>query len=373
MKRVYNFSPGPAMLPDPVIERLREEMGDWHGSGMAAMEMGHRSAEFTSIAEKAEADLRDLLSIPDSYKVLFMQGGATAQFAAVPMNLCTADDTADYLVTGYWSRLAVREGARFCQANIVLDTADNGDTSIPEADQWRLSERAAFFHYVDNETIGGLRLPTVPVTKAPLVVDMSSSILSEPINVEDYGVIYAGAQKNIGPAGLTIVIVRDELLGDNKGKDKKGNARKGAIPGVFDYRRMADAGSMLNTPPTFSWYAAGLVFEWLKAQGGVEKMAARNRAKADRLYRAIDGSAFYANPVAVKYRSVMNIPFMLADESLDTLFLEQAAERGLTSLKGHRSVGGMRASIYNSMPDEGVDALVEFMGEFERNHGQAFT
>lgn len=352
------------MLPDPVIERLREEAGDWHGSGMAAMEMGHRSAEFTSIAEKAEADLRDLLSIPDSYKVLFMQGGATAQFAAVPMNLCTPDDTADYLVTGYWSRMAVKEGARFCQANIVLDTADNGDTSIPEADQWRLSDQAAFFHYVDNETIGGVRLPIVPVTQAPLVVDMSSSILSEPINVQDYGVIYAGAQKNIGPAGLTIVIVRDELI-----IEKKGSAPKGAIPAVLDYRKMADAGSMLNTPPTFSWYAAGLVFEWLKVQGGVEKMAARNRAKADRLYRAIDNSDFYANPVAIKYRSVMNIPFMLADETLDALFLEQAAERGLTSLKGHRSIGGMRASIYNSMPDEGVDALVEFMGEFERTNG----
>lgn len=363
MKRAYNFSPGPAMLPGPVIERLREEAGDWHGTGMAAMEMGHRSAEFSSIAEKAETDLRDLLSIPDSYKVLFMQGGATAQFAAVPMNLCAPDETADYLVTGYWSRMAVKEGARFCHANIVLDTADNGDTSIPEADRWHLSDQAAFFHYVDNETIGGLRLPTVPVTEAPLVVDMSSSILTEPIKVEDYGVIYAGAQKNIGPAGLTIVIVSDELL------DRKGNDKKGAIPSVLDYRRMANAGSMLNTPPTFSWYAAGLVFEWLKAQGGVEKMAARNRAKADRLYRAIDDSDFYANPVATKYRSMVNIPFMLADENLDALFLEQAAERGLTSLKGHRSVGGMRASIYNSMPDEGVDALVEFMGEFECTNG----
>ncbi len=352
------------MLPGPVIERLREETGDWNGAGMAAMEMSHRSAEFISIAEKAEADLRDLLSIPDSYQVLFMQGGATAQFSAVPMNLCGPGDTADYLVTGYWSRKAVKEGARFCQANIALDTADNGDTSIPEAGQWNLSDQASFFHYVNNETIGGMRLPTVPVMKAPLVVDMSSSILSESINVEDYGIIYAGAQKNIGPAGLTVVIVRDELL-----KNKKGNGRKGAIPIVLDYRKIADAGSMLNTPPTFSWYAAGLVFEWLKAQGGIEKMAARNRAKADRLYQAIDSSDFYSNSIEKKYRSLMNITFMLADDSLDALFLKQAAECDLTSLKGHRSVGGMRASIYNAMPDEGVDSLVSFMGEFERANG----
>jgi phosphoserine aminotransferase len=364
MKRVYNFSAGPAMLPGPVIERLREETGDWHGVGMAAMEMSHRSAEFISIAEKAEADLRDLLSIPDSYKVLFMQGGATAQFAVVPMNLCAPGDTADYLVTGYWSRKAAKEAARFCQANIALDTAENGDTSIAEESQWRLSDKAAFFHYVTNETIGGVRLPTVPVTKAPLVVDMSSSILSELINVNDYGIIYAGAQKNIGPVGLTIVIVHDELL-----NERKGNGQKDTIPMVLDYRKMADSGSMLNTPPTFSWYAAGLVFEWLKAQGGIEKMAARNRAKADRLYQAIDNSDFYSNPVEKKYRSLMNIPFMLADESLNALFLEQALERGLTSLKGHRSVGGMRASIYNAMPDEGVDALVAFMSEFERTNG----
>ena len=352
------------MLPGPVIERLREETGDWHGVGMAAMEMSHRSAEFISIAEKAEADLRDLLSIPDSYKVLFMQGGATAQFAVVPMNLCAPGDTADYLVTGYWSRKAAKEAARFCQANIALDTAENGDTSIAEESQWRLSDKATFFHYVTNETIGGVRLPTVPVTNAPLVVDMSSSILSELINVNDYGIIYAGAQKNIGPVGLTIVIVRDELL-----NERKGNGQKDTIPMVLDYRKMADSGSMLNTPPTFSWYAAGLVFEWLKAQGGIEKMAARNRAKADRLYQAIDSSDFYSNPVEKKCRSLMNIPFMLADESLNALFLEQAVERGLTSLKGHRSVGGMRASIYNAMPDEGVDALVAFMSEFERTNG----
>ncbi|MCZ6561104.1 MAG: 3-phosphoserine/phosphohydroxythreonine transaminase [Gammaproteobacteria bacterium] len=359
MKRAYNFSAGPAMLPGPVIERLQDEIGNWQDTGMGAMEMSHRGAEFTSIAEKAETDLRDLLSIPESYRVLFMQGGATAQFAAVPMNLCAPGDTADYLVSGYWSRKALKEGARFCQAHIVFDTADNNDTSIPEADQWRQSGTAAFTHYVDNETIGGLRLPGVPEVDSTLVVDMSSSILSAPLKVEDYGLIYAGAQKNMGPAGLTIVIIREDLL----------NYQHGTIPAVLDYRKMADSGSMLNTPPTFAWYTAGLVFEWALAQGGVEKLAARSQANADRIYQAIDDSAFYSNPVAKKYRSLMNIPFMLADDSLDGLFLEQAAKHGLMSLKGHRSVGGMRASIYNAMPDEGIDALVEFMGEFERANG----
>ena len=359
MKRAYNFSAGPAMLPGPVIERLQDEIGSWHDTGMGAMEMSHRGAEFTSIAEKAESDLRDLLAIPASYRVLFMQGGATAQFAAVPMNLCAPDDIADYLVTGYWSRKALKEGGRFGQANVVFDTAEDNDTSIPEADQWRQSAKAAFTHYVDNETIGGLRLPGVPEVDSTLVVDMSSSILSAPLNVEQYGIIYAGAQKNIGPAGLTIVIIQEELL----------DYEHGPIPSVLDYRKMADSGSMLNTPPTFAWYTAGLVFEWAIAQGGVEKLAERNHAKADRIYEAIDGSAFYSNPVAKEYRSLMNIPFMLADDSLNGLFLEQAERRGLMSLKGHRSVGGMRASIYNAMPDEGVDTLVEFMGEFERANG----
>ncbi len=357
--RAYNFGAGPAMLPNAVVDRIRDEMGDWHGTGMSAMEMSHRGPEFTSIAEKAEADLRELMAIPADYKVLFLQGGATSQFAAIPLNICQPEDRADFLVSGYWSRKAAKESARFCRANIAMDTGPDGDRNIPGAEHWKLSDDAAFVHFADNETIGGVRFPFLPKCTAPRISDMSSSILSGPVDVGDYGIIYAGAQKNIGPAGLTIVIIRDDLLG---------RQRKG-VPTVMDYQKMAAAGSMLNTPPTFAWYAAGLVFEWLKEQGGLERMASRNQAKAELLYQAIDSSDFYSNPVDVGCRSLMNVPFILADASLDRQFLQQADDNGLKSLKGHRSIGGLRASIYNAIPYEGVDALVQFMSEFERVNG----
>lgn len=344
------------MLPSQVVERVRDEMGDWRGTGMAAMEMSHRSPEFMSIASGAEQNLRDLLAIPDHYRVLFMQGGASAQSAFVPLNLCASDERADFLVTGYWSRKTAKEAARFCAANVALDTAGNNDTGIPAATEWTLSDKSAFLHYADNETIGGVKFREPPQGNGPLVADMSSSILSEPVDVERFGVIYAGAQKNIGPAGLTVVIVRDDLL------ERSGQL----VPAVFDYRKVAAAGSMLNTPPSFAWYVAGHVFRWVLEQGGVAAMAARNTAKAARLYAAIDNSDFYSNPVVLDSRSVMNVPFVLARPELDAEFLSLANERGLVSLKGHRSVGGMRASIYNSMPDEGVDALIEFMNEFEK-------
>ena len=357
--RVYNFSAGPAALPLPVLERARDELPDWQG-GLSVMEISHRSKAFVAVAERAEADLRELLAVPAGYRVLFMQGGATAQFAAVPLNLAREDGQADYVNTGHWSERAIREARRFVNVRIAADEAASTYTTVPERASLRPAPGAAYLHYTPNETIGGVEFPYVPdAGDVPLVADMSSTILSRPIEVARFGLIYAGAQKNIGPSGITVVVARDELLG---------RARAGT-PSVFDYRAVADAGSMLNTPPTFAWYVAGLVLEWLKGEGGLAEMARRNESKARMLYAAIDGSAFYSNPVARDCRSWMNVPFRLAKPELDQRFLAEAAAAGLAHLAGHRAVGGMRASLYNAMPVAGVAALVEFMREFERRHG----
>jgi len=356
MARKFNFSAGPAMLPTAVIERAQAEMLDWNGSGMSVMEMSHRGKEYMSIASKAEQDLRDVMNIPDNYKVLFLQGGASSQFAAIPLNLMGDKSSADYINTGMWSKKAIAEAKRYINVNIAADTSEGGFTTVPAQEELKLDPNAAYVHYTPNETIGGVEFDYIPETgDVPLVADMSSTILSRPIDVTKFGMIYAGAQKNIGPAGLCIVIIRDDLLG--KASD--------ICPTMFNYSVHAENDSMYNTPTTYSWYVAGLVFEWLKDLGGLEGMAAINRRKAEKLYAAIDGSDFYANPVARNARSWMNVPFTLADAELDAEFLKGAAEKGLITLKGHRSVGGMRASIYNAMPEEGVDALVAYMKEFE--------
>jgi phosphoserine aminotransferase len=359
MTRVFNFSAGPAALPQEVLEQLQDEMLDWQGHGMSVMEMSHRGKAFVGIAEQAEADLRELLAVPANYKVLFLQGGATAQFAAVPYNLAAPDAVADYVNTGAWSKKAIGEAKRYCKVNVAAD-AGGKYSGIPTREGWQLTPGAAYLHYTPNETIGGVEFPFVPeVGEVPLVADMSSSILSRPIDVSRYGVIYAGAQKNIGPAGLVVVIVREDLLG---------RARPDT-PTVFDWKAMAGDGSMLNTPATYSWYVAGAVFQWIKRQGGLVAMEKLNRAKAGKLYATIDASGFYANPVAKDCRSWMNVPFTLPDASLDKPFLAGAEAAGLSTLAGHRSVGGMRASLYNAMPMAGVDALVDYMAEFQRKHG----
>ncbi|KKM86643.1 hypothetical protein LCGC14_1276930 [marine sediment metagenome] len=348
------------MLPDQVMKQAQQEMLDWHGTGMSVMEMSHRGPEYTSIAEQAEADLRDLMGISDDYAVLFLQGGASLQFPMIPMNLLRGKKQADYFNTGAWSTKAITEAQRFCDVNVVSDSTPNHFTTIADTKDWSLNSNAAYVHYTPNETIHGLEFADIPeVNGVPLVADLSSTILSRPIDVSKFGMIYAGAQKNIGPAGLCIVIIRKDLMGD-------------VLPGtptMLNYQTHADNGSMFNTPATYSWYLAGLVFAWLKKQGGLEAMATINQRKADKLYSAIDTSDFYANPVDLRYRSWMNVPFTLADSSLDKLFLQKAAQQQLLTLKGHRDLGGMRASIYNAMPEEGVDALIAFMKEFERQHG----
>jgi phosphoserine aminotransferase len=360
MARPYNFSAGPAMLPEAVLRRARDEMLDWQGSGMCVAEMSHRGKEFMSIAEAAEADLRELLGVPDNYKVLFLQGGASSQFGMVPLNLLRGGKSADYIRTGSWSKKAIAEAKRYCSVTVTDGAVDGRFTSVPEQGDLNLTADAAYVHYTPNETIEGVEFPYIPDTDdKPLVADMSSTILSRPLDVSRYGVVYAGAQKNVGPAGLTIVIVRGELLG---------NPLEGT-PTMFDYRTHADSGSMYNTPPTYAWYLAGLVFKWLKEMGGLPAIAAVNERKSQVLYRAIDESGFYANPVDPACRSWMNVPFTLADSALDATFLAEAKAAGLLTLKGHRSVGGMRASIYNAMPEEGVNALVELMAEFERRYG----
>jgi phosphoserine aminotransferase len=343
--RAYNFSPGPAALPTEVLEQAQAELLDWNGSGMSVMEISHRSAAFLEVAASAEADLRALLSVPEGYRILFLQGGAAAQFSLVPMNLTGAGDTIDFIDTGYWSKQAIGAARRYCNVHIAAD-AGGAYSSVPRQQELQLSEGAAYVHYTPNETIGGVEFGYIPATgAAPLVADLSSTILSRPIDVSKFGLIYAGAQKNIGPAGLTLVIVREELLGRARPE----------TPGVFDFRQVADQHSMRNTPPTFAWYMAGLVFKWLRSRGGLTAMQETNRRKAERLYAAIDHSTLYRNAVA-------------ADPSLEGLFLEQAEGAGLHSLRGHRAVGGMRASIYNSMPLEGVEALVDFMQQFERQN-----
>jgi len=361
MRRVFNFSAGPAALPQEVLEKAQGEMLDWHDSGMSVMEMSHRGKEFMSIAENAEADLREVMDIPDNYKVLFLQGGASSQFAMVPLNLLRGKTGADYYRTGSWSKKAIAEAKRYCDVNIVADTETDGKfTSVPDEGSVSFNADAAYVHYTPNETIEGVEFPYVPDTgDVPLVADMSSTILSRQIDVSKFAVIYAGAQKNIGPAGLTIVIVRDDLIGQ---------ANEGT-PAMFDWAIHAKNGSMYNTPATYGWYLAGLVFSGLKEKGGMSGMAAINERKATKLYAAIDASDFYANPVDVNCRSWMNVPFTLANSDLDADFLAGAKEAGLVTLKGHRSVGGMRASIYNAMPEEGVDALITFMADFEKQNG----
>jgi phosphoserine aminotransferase len=357
--RVFNFAAGPATLPLEVLEQARAEMTDWQGSGMSVMEVSHRSKAFIAVAEEAEALLRELLGVPKNYRVLFLQGGATGQFSAIPMNLTSAESTADYVNTGAWSKKAIGEAKRYCKVNVAADESASGYNTVPEQSALKLTPGAAYFHYTPNETIGGVEFHFVPETgSVPLVADMSSTILSRPIDVSKFGLIYAGAQKNMGPSGLTVVIVRDEFVG---------KARPGT-PAVWDYKSMADEGSMLNTPPTFGWYIAGLTFRWLKSIGGLAAMGERNRRKAGKLYDAIDSSGFYRNPVAKNCRSWMNVPFTLAKPELDKTFIAEAKAAGLTNLEGHRSVGGMRASLYNAMSPEGVDALIDFMKEFQRRH-----
>ena len=360
MSRLFNFSAGPAMLPQEVLARAGDEMLDWHGSGMCVMEMSHRGKEFVSIAAQAEQDLRELLEIPAGYKVLFLQGGATLQFAQIPMNLLRGKASADYVLTGEWSRKAIKEAQALCEVRIAASSEDRGFTYAPAQAGWKLNPDAAYVHYCSNETIGGVEFNWVPESGGvPLVADASSHLLSRPLDVSKFGLIYAGAQKNIGPAGLTIVIVREDLIGQ---------AAKGT-PTVMDYKKQADAESMLNTPATYSIYVAGLVFKWLKAAGGLAAIERQNIAKAGLLYDYLDSSAFFSNPVAKSDRSRMNVPFTLADSKLDAEFLKGAEARGMVQLKGHRSVGGMRASIYNAMPLEGVQQLVAYMKEFEAQHG----
>ena len=360
MDRIFNFSAGPATLPLNVLEQARDELTNWHGCGMSVMEMSHRGKEYMSIHAEAEADLRALMNIPANYKVLFLQGGATAQFAMVPMNLLRGKASADYLHTGEWSKKAIKEAKKFGQVNIVASSEDKNFSYAPAFSTWKLDPNAAYVHITSNETIGGVEIFDTPDTgNVPLVADMSSNILSRPIDVSKYGLIYAGAQKNIGPAGVTVVIVREDLLGQT-------------VPGtptVFDYQVQAEAESMYNTPPTYGIYIAGLVFKHLLAKGGLAAMEELNRAKAKLIYDLLDTSSFYQSPVALENRSLMNIPFTLKDAALDEDFLKQAKAAGLVQLKGHKSVGGMRASIYNAMTLEGVQALVAFMRDFEQARG----
>jgi len=360
MDRIFNFSAGPAALPQAVLEQARDELVNWQGCGMSVMEMSHRGKEYMGIQAEAEADLRELMNIPANYKVLFLQGGASMQFAMVPMNLYRGKASADYLNTGEWSKKAIKEAQKYGKVNVVASSEDKNFTYAPVQSAWKLDPNAAYVHYTTNETIGGVEIFWTPETgNVPLVADMSSDILSRPIDVSKFGLIYAGAQKNIGPAGLTIVIVREDLLGQ-------------LVPGtptMFDYKIAADNDSMYNTPSTYAIYIAGLVFKWLKKNGGIAAMEKVNRAKAKLIYDFLDQSKFFQSPVAVENRSLMNIPFTLKNAALDDEFLKAAKARGMVQLKGHRSVGGMRASIYNAMPIEGVQALVALMKEFEQQHG----
>ena len=357
MSRIFNFSAGPAMLPAEVLSRAGDEILDWHGSGMSVMEMSHRGKEFIGIAAEAEKDLRELLAVPSSYKVLFLAGGATLQFAQVPLNLLAGKSKADYVATGEWSNKAIKEAKAFCDVHIAASSEDKKFTYAPK--KWDVRKDAAYVHFCSNETIGGVEYHTLPQSPVPIVADASSHFMSRAIDVSKYGLIYAGAQKNVGPAGLTIVIVREDLIG---------KAEK-HTPSVMDYKKQAEAESMLNTPPTYSMYIAGLVFKWLKALGGVQEIEKRNVAKAKLLYDFLDATKFYENPVAKEDRSRMNVPFTLRDAKLDEEFLKGASKAGMVQLKGHRSVGGMRASIYNAMPIEGVQRLVEYMKDFEKRHG----
>jgi len=359
MSRPFNFNAGPAMLPGEVLTKAQNELLDWQGTGLSPMEMSHRSPEFKTIADKAYADIHELLAIPTGYKVLFLPGGATSQFGMVPMNLLQGKSSADYFDTGLWSKKAIKEAERFCQVNIVASSSEQYNT-IPPMDSWNLNPDAAYVHYTPNETIGGVEFHSIPDTgDVPLIADMSSNILSRPLDISRFGLIYAGAQKNIGQAGITLVIIKESLI--------KGSPA--GTPSMFDYHIHIENDSMFNTPPTYSWYIAGLVFDWIKRKGGLEAMAELNKNKAEKLYATIDNSDFYENAVDKEYRSWMNVPFSIKQSDLDKQFLTEAKEVGLVGLKGHRLVGGMRASIYNAMPMEGIDALVTFMNDFEKRNG----
>ena len=360
MSRAFNFCAGPATLPEAVLKQAQSEMLDWRGTGMSVMEMSHRSDEFVAIAEAAEKDLRELAGISDDYAVLFMQGGASSQFSTIPLNLLGDKTSADYVNTGIWSKKAIAEAKRYGNVNVVASSEDSGFTTIPDQSAWNTSADAAYLHYTPNETIGGLECDFIPDSgNVPLVADMSSTMLSRPLDISKFGLIYAGAQKNIGPSGLVVVIIRKDLLG---------KARK-ETPTMMNYQVISDNGSMYNTPATYSWYLSGLVFKWLKEQGGVQAMGEMNARKAKKLYGFIDANDFYANPIEPRFRSWMNVPFTLADDALNAEFLKGAEARHLLNLQGHRSVGGMRASIYNAMPEEGVDALIDYMAEFAKERG----
>lgn len=361
--RLPNFCAGPATMPTSVLARAQDEMLDWQGRGVSVMEMSHRSKDYMGIAEKAETKLRSLMDIPDNYKVLFLQGGASLQFSAIPLNLLNGG-RGDYLTTGAWSGKAIKEAKRYealglGEINLVGTGKESNFTDVPTQNEWQMSDDAMYFHYCANETIHGLQIFEPPQVDVPLIVDMSSCILSQPIDVSQFGMIYAGAQKNIGPAGLVIIIIRDDLLGQ----------ASDWCPMLLNYEHQADKESMSNTPATYSWYLAGLVFDWLEEQGGVAAIGKINQQKADLLYKTIDDSSFYNNPVTPKHRSIMNVPFTLADSSLDKVFLEESEKAGLLNLKGHRDVGGMRASIYNAVPLEWVQQLVDFMIVFEKKYG----
>lgn len=359
MTRAYNFCAGPAALPEAVLKQAQADMLDYQGRGLSVMEMSHRSDEYVAIAQKAERDLRDLMAIPDHYQVLFLQGGASTQFAQIPLNLLGDKSSADYVNTGEWSKKAIKEAKRYCNVNVAASDEANNFTRVPDVASWKLDANAAYLHYTPNETIQGVEYDFIPEVNVPLVADFSSTILSRPLDVSKFGLIYAGAQKNIGPAGITVVIVREDLLGK----------ALPITPTMLDYKTHADSASMYNTPPTYAWYLAGLVFEWIKGLGGVDGMARLNQAKKDKLYSYIDNSGFYRNPVAINNRSWMNVPFTLADAALDKVFLKEAEEARLLNLKGHRLVGGMRASIYNPVPMEAVDALIAFMQDFAKRRG----
>lgn len=360
MTRVFNFSAGPATLPESVLRQAANEMLDWHGSGMSVMEMSHRGKEFIAIHAEAEKLLRELLEVPANYKVLFMQGGAIGENAIVPMNMLRGRGGADYIDTGEWSKKSIKEAKKYCKVNVAASSEEGGYTSVPRQETWKLDHDAAYVHVCSNETIGGVEYHWTPDTgEVPLVADMSSNFMSRPVDVSRYGLIYAGAQKNVGPAGVTIVIVRDDLIGQ----------ALPITPSAFNYKIQADNDSMFNTPPTYAIYIAGLMFNWIKAQGGLTAMETHNRKKAAVLYDYLETTSFFYNPVAREDRSLMNVPFKLRDESLDEAFLKGAEARGMVQLKGHRSVGGMRASIYNAMPIAGVSALVAYMKEFEASHG----
>ena len=357
--RVHNFAAGPAALPLEVLERAQSELTDYNGLGMSVMEISHRSKDFVAVAAESEALLRELLGVPDNYTVLFLQGGATGQFAAIPMNLTAPGDHVDYINTGAWSKKAIAEAGKFAEVNVIADESPSNYSTTPAADTLRVTDGAAYLHYTANETIGGVEFGYIPEAgDVPLVSDLSSTIMSRPLDVSKFGLIYAGAQKNLGPSGITVVIVRDDLIGRARPQ----------TPSVLDYAVMAGADSMLNTPPTFGWYLLGLNLQWVRDNGGLTAMAERNQRKAETLYAAIDGLDFYSNPVEPASRSWMNVPFLLADSALDQEFLTQAYAVGLTNLEGHRSVGGLRASIYNATSQESVDALVAFLKEFERTH-----